>query len=100
MSLDIEDGEHINIGGYEIFRAGDRICTDRTAVFEGLSDFRMQFETPAVKEGYHLDIYVDANLIEVFVNNGEYVISNVVYGLKKEIHAQCMEKLIIETLES
>lgn len=38
--------------------------------------------------------------IEVFVNNGEYVISNVVYGLKKEIHAQCMEKLIIETLES
>ena len=100
VSLDIEDGEHINIGGYEIFRAGDRICTDRTAVFEGVSDFRMQFETPAVKEGYHLDIYVDANLIEVFVNNGEYVISNVVYGLKKEIHAQCMEKLIIETLES
>ena len=30
---------------------------------------------------YKLDIFVEPNLIEVFVNDGEYVISNVVYGL-------------------
>ena len=88
----------INIGGYEICRKGEQICTDRTAVFVRDDDFRMQFATPKVKEGYHLDIYVDANLIEVFVNNGEYVISNTVYGLKKEIYAKCMEKLEISTI--
>ena len=98
VSFDIEDGEMINIGGYEICRKGDQICTDRTAVFVRDDDFRMQFATPKVKEGYHLDIYVDANLIEVFVNNGEYVISNTVYGLKKEIYAKCMEKLEISTI--
>ena len=32
-----------------------------------------------------MEILVDANLIEVFVNDGEYVISNVVYGVGNEI---------------
>ena len=28
---------------------------------------------------------MDKNLIEIFVNNGEYVISNVVYNLQREL---------------
>ncbi|MCI9330371.1 MAG: glycoside hydrolase family 32 protein, partial [Ruminococcus sp.] len=32
-----------------------------------------------------LDIFVEPNLIEVFINDGEYVISNVVYGLGNRI---------------
>lgn len=59
----------------------------------------MQCATPEVKEGFHLDVYVDSNLIEVFVNNGEYVISNTVYGLTREIRAEETEKLQIDTLE-
>ena len=31
---------------------------------------------------------MDEHFIEVFVNDGEYVISNAVYGLKKEIRYQ------------
>lgn len=99
VSLDIEDGETVNIGGYKIFRNGNRICTDRTAVFQKHTAHRMKFETPEIKEGYRMDIYVDKNLIEVYVNNGEYVISNCVYDLKKEIQADCLEKLKIYTLE-
>lgn len=98
VSLEMEDGEEINIGGYRICRKGNRICTDRTAVFGGHDDYRMQFTTPEVKKGCHLDIYVDQNLIEVFVNNGEYVISNAVYGLGDEIYSDNMEKLEIVTL--
>ena len=41
---------------------------------------------------------MDDNLIEVFVNNGEYVISNIVYGLKKEIIADQMDEITIFTL--
>lgn len=98
VSLELENGEEINIGGYRIWRKENRICTDRTAVFGGHDDYRMQFATPEVKEGCHLDIYVDQNLIEVFVNNGEYVISNAVYGLGDEIYSDNMEKLVIVTL--
>lgn len=98
VSMDIEDGETIDIGGYRISRRGERICTDRSALFEAYGDYRKQFATPEVKDGYHLDIYVDKNLIEVFVNQGEYVISNAVYGLKDEIHMEKIEKLQIYTL--
>lgn len=99
VSFAIDEGETVNIGGYKISRRGDRICTDRSDVFPQSTNFRMQLATPEVKEGFHLDVYVDFNLIEIFVNNGEYVISNVVYGLTNEIHADVMEKIQIYTLE-
>lgn len=99
ISCDIEDGETINIGGYKISRKGSRIYTDRAGVFPKQTNFRTQFSTPELQKGFHLDIYVDANLIEVFVNRGEYVISNGVYGLTDEIQADFMERLQMYTLE-
>lgn len=99
VSFEIGDGETVNIGGYKISRRGRQICTDRQGVFPEHTNFRMQCATPEVKEGFHLDVYVDSNLIEVFVNNGEYVISNTVYGLTREIRAEETEKLQIDTLE-
>ena len=53
----------------------------------------MQFETPEMKKGGHVEILVDSNLIEVFVNDGEYVISNVVYGIGNEIESDRKVKL-------
>ncbi len=99
VSLDMAEGESLDIGGYRIFRRDGQICTDRTAVFDGQEDYRMQFATPVVKEGFHLDVYVDRNMIEVFVNEGEYVISNAVYGLGNEIGGDLTEKLRIYTME-
>lgn len=98
VSFDLADGESVDIGGYRIFRKGETICTDRSEVFPENGDYRMQFATPALREGYHLDVYVDENLVEVFVNNGEYVISNAVYGLKKEVLAHCRGELRVATL--
>lgn len=89
LETDLEDGEAIDIGGYRVFRKGERICTDRSRVAgsgrEG--QWRMHFETPCLKGGSHVEILVDSNLIEVFVNDGEYVITNVVYSLGNEIQA-------------
>ena len=41
----------------------------------------MTAETPVLRDGCELEIYVDSNLIEVYANQGEAVISSVVYGL-------------------
>lgn len=98
VSLDLEDGESIGIGGYWIFRRGCHICTDRTGVFAGHDDYRMQFMTPELKDGCHLDIYVDRNLVEVYVNRGEYVVSNAVYGLGDEIKVDAKAVPQIDTL--
>ena len=53
----------------------------------------MQFETPEMKNGGHVEILVDSNLIEVFVNDGEYVISNAVYGIENQIVSDRKVKL-------
>lgn len=99
LSLDLKEGEMLNIGGYKIVRKGNRIYTDRTNVFEKYTDYRVKLETPEIKEGYHLDIYVEKNLIEIFINNGEYVISNIVYNLNKEIHAKLSGSFQIYTVD-
>lgn len=99
VSFDLEEGETADIGGYKICRKENRICTDRSEVFPKNTNFRMQSSTPEVKEGFHLDVYVDSNLIEVFINNGEYVISNTVYGLTDEIRGDVTGKIQMYTLE-
>lgn len=95
LSLELTEGESLNIGGYKIRRTGNRICADRSDVFTGHESWRMKTETPEIREGDHLDIYVDRNLIEIYVNNGEYVLSNVVYGLGTKIQSNAAGKLLI-----
>lgn len=85
VSLDLEDGEELDVGGFVIRREGDRICTDRSAVFPSFPGAHLRSETPALKGGCHLDVVVDKDLVEVFVNEGECVISNAVYGLEDKI---------------
>ena len=99
VSLELKEGEWANIGGYRITRQDGKIHTSRTAVFNGHDDFRMHFVSPEVKEGNRLDIFVDPNMIEVFINQGEYVISNAVYGLSNVIQAECEGQMEIYTVE-
>ena len=87
----LENGESINIGGYLIKRDNDKIITDRSAVFNVKGNYRLTAETPVINDGYDLEIYVDENIIEVFINNGEYVISNVVYGLTDRISGKAYD---------
>ena len=83
--FDLNDGESVDIGGYVISRNGDHICTDRSRVYPGFEGAHLLSETPGLKEGFHLEVLVDENLIEVYVNDGEYVISNAVYGIGDRI---------------
>ncbi len=85
VKTSLHNGESINIGGYIIKREQDRIFADRSSVFVNKGNFRLTAETPVINEGYELEIYVDSNLIEVFINNGEYTLSSVVYGLSDKI---------------
>ena len=85
LKTTLKNGECINVGGYVIKRENDKITTDRSKVFNIKGNYRLIAETPVINDGYELEIYVDEHLVEVFINNGEYVISNVVYGLTEEI---------------
>ena len=54
-------------------------------MYPGFEGAHLLSETPGLKEGFHLEVLVDENLIEVYVNDGEYVISNAVYGIGDRI---------------
>lgn len=81
----LADGAVLNIGGYCLRVKEDCVMADRSRVFEGIEGHRLVSSTPKLSGKYELDIFVSHNLIEVFVNGGQYVISNVVYGLGNEI---------------
>ena len=81
----IKNGEKITVGGYVVGRESDTVYTDRTEVINGHTELNNRFQTPVVKHGNDIEIYVDKNIIEVYVNDGEYVLTNAVYGLTDEI---------------
>ena len=49
------------------------------------SELCSRFETPKLKGSARIEAYVDGNMIEVFVNEGEYVITNAVYDLSDTV---------------
>lgn len=85
-AFELEDGETIDIGGFLITRKGNQIVTDRTQVYPAnVEGAHLISETPEIRDGFRLEVLVDPNLIEVYINDGEYVISNAVYDLENKI---------------
>lgn len=97
--FDLADGETADIGGFLIKREGNRIRTDRSAVYPSFEGAHLLSETPELKEGCTLEVLVDENLIEIYINNGEYVISNAVYGLGKQLQVNGSSFLRLYTAE-
>ncbi len=89
--FDLQEGEEVDLGGFLIYRKGNRVCTDRQKVFAAVNGgyyaqpARLISETPEIKGEAHLEVLVDENMVEVFVNDGEYVITNAVYHLGRSI---------------
>lgn len=81
----ISEGEELSVGGYKLKLNGGRLTADRSAVSKSESENENIFETPRLSSSAELEIFVDENMVEVFVNDGEYVITNAVYGLSDEI---------------
>ncbi len=98
--LELREGEEINLGGLLIYRKENRIFADRSKVYpEQENSGQLLSVTPEVKEGFRLEILVDEHLAEIFVNDGEYVVSNVVYGLEQSFLANVSGKVKFYTME-
>lgn len=95
LKTQLKEGEILNIGGYKIFIEDGCVKADRGQVFKGIENIRNINSTPKLDGPCKLDIFVEPNLIEVFVNDGIYVLSNVVYDLQKKIEGS-IEELFIE----
>ncbi|MFR9240427.1 MAG: glycoside hydrolase family 32 protein [Clostridium baratii] len=95
----LENEGFINIGGYKIRIEDDKLVTDRSDVFiEG--DFKaVKFKSSKLGERYDLDIFIDRGIIEIFINDGEYVITNVVYNMKSFIEYNNLKEFRLFKME-
>ena len=83
----------LNIGGYKISIIDDSIVADRTEVFPDIKRKGRVFKSSKLNERYDLSIYIDNGIIEMFINDGKYVISNIVYGLESKIELNNIETI-------
>ena len=89
LQTTLREGDCLNLGGYRIRMRDGQVEGDRSDVFAGLSQVRLTARSPRLPEGScRLDIFVDPNLIEIFVNEGQYVLSHVVYDLGSQLEGR------------
>ena len=85
----------INIGGYKI-KYDKCLIADRSQVFiQTNEDIDLVTQTPNISH-CDLDIYIDQNIIEIYINDGYYVLSHIIYHLDNYI--QCSLPYTIKTL--
>lgn len=96
IRISLSEGESLDIGGYQIRCANGCLETDRSLVFANWKNYRLTASTPKLQNECRLDIYVDRDIIEIFVNEGEYALSHIVYGLGDYLNCQCSDKIIIQ----
>lgn len=86
LQTTLREGDCLNLGGYRVRMRNGRVEGDRSAVFAGLSKVRLTAQSPRLSgSSCRLDIFMDPNLIELFINEGQYVLSHVVYGLNSQL---------------
>lgn len=86
------EGNYINIGGYKLSLENQRFVANREAVFIDNEYIAKNVVTPILeKDKIQVEIYVDRNVIEIFIDNGSYVITQVVYELGNDIYTNLLD---------
>lgn len=93
LNVTLNEDSILNIGGYKISVIDDSIVADRSEVFPELKRKGRVFKSSKLNSRYDLSIYIDNGIIEMFINDGKYVISNIVYGLKSKIELNNIETI-------
>lgn len=98
IHIHLADSEYADIGGYRIENKNGCIVCDRTGTVTSECGHKI-CRTPALNDGNDISVYVSQHLIETFVNDGEYVISNVVYNVTDTFRTVAAEKPDIFTVK-
>lgn len=105
LSADLQEGSEINIGGYQLFVKNHKVCADRHEVFvDGAELFNEKlcagtyFETEVFEEMIHVDIYIDHQVVETYINEGYTVMSHVVYHLRNELSLKDVVQYQLRTM--
>ena len=96
ITTTLSEGEELEIGGYEIRLEDGTVVGNRGRVFADMEGYHVDHQTPKVGKSAKLDIFVEENLIEIFVNDGQYVLSHVVYGLGHTLNGKIQKVRVLK----
>ena len=96
ITTTLSEGEELEIGGYEIRLEDGKVVGNRERVFADMEGYHVENQTPKVGKSAKLDIFVEENLIEIFVNDGQYVLSHVVYGLGDTLNGKIQKVRVLK----
>ncbi len=72
----LSEGESIDVYGYVIGLQDGCVWTDRSKVIGNHDELHKVCRTPHVGESCELEIYVEPDMVEVYVNDGMWVVSS------------------------
>ncbi len=75
----LQNGESMRVNGIEIALRDGILYTDRSGCLPDDAVWHRQSRTPYIGEHCELEIYAERNLVEIFINDGQYVVSQVIY---------------------
>lgn len=81
MCVSLDKDEVMKLGGFKIFIEDDCLVCDRREVSIEDEKVNNLNKSPKLNKQYDLEIYYDLHVIEIYINNGYYVMSQIVYQL-------------------
>ena len=84
MKTILKENEEMNIGGLKLYIQDDCLCCDRTKISIQKNKVCNVNQTPKLNHQYQLDIYYDYHIFEIFINDGYYVLSQIVYQILED----------------
>ncbi len=85
LKVTLQQNQKISIGGLELWIKDDCLWCNRSRVSIIEEKVCNLNKTPPLNHQYHLDIYYDTHIFEIYMNGGYYVMSQIVYQLHESL---------------
>lgn len=88
LVADLHEKSVLNLGGFCIDIQDDYLHINRESVSIQAEKVCNDVISPKLNGEYHIELYYDHHVFEIFINGGKYVMSQVVYDLKDTVEIQ------------
>lgn len=99
MKVTMNENSHIDLGGFQLYIQDDQLYVNRESVSICNDEVNNISHTPKLNGRYDLEIYYDHHVFEIFINEGYYVLSQVVYDLKDDHVIDNVNSLNIKVID-
>lgn len=84
LKTHLDEKEDMELGGLHLFIKDDCLWCDREDISIHANKVCNLNHTPQLNRRYDLDIYYDRHVFEIYINNGYYVMSQIVYKIYED----------------